>query len=181
MNSKPSAVPNRITIEPSVMAGKPVLKGTRIPVEKVLEQLAYKPDLGVVFAIWPELTMEDVQACLAFAARAVAGIRPSYLDSVEDKEAAKLALRRCMEQISEDYWCAGWMSSLEYELWGWVIAWRENPDPKSGDAMTLNFLATQAGGWWKWNNDFPDGLELVPLDEWERQYEAWRMDTKRRR
>jgi uncharacterized protein (DUF433 family) len=44
------------------MVGKPVIAGTRIPVEKVLAQLAYKPDLDELFEIYPELTIEDVQA-----------------------------------------------------------------------------------------------------------------------
>lgn len=57
------------------MVGKPVVKGTRIPVEKVLDQLAYKPDLDELFAIYPELTVEDVKACLAYAQAAVAGKR----------------------------------------------------------------------------------------------------------
>ncbi len=53
------------------MTGKPVVKGTRIPVEKVLEQLAYKPDLGELFAAFPELTVEDVKACLDYARASV--------------------------------------------------------------------------------------------------------------
>jgi uncharacterized protein (DUF433 family) len=54
------------------MVGKPVIRGTRIPVEKVLDQLAYKPDLDELFAIYPELTVDDVRASLAFAQAAVA-------------------------------------------------------------------------------------------------------------
>src|SRR5437660_4401690 len=65
----------RIVQDPRIMVGKPVVRGTRIPVEKVLDQLAYKPDFAEVFAIWPELTVEDVRACLAYAGRAVAGKR----------------------------------------------------------------------------------------------------------
>jgi uncharacterized protein (DUF433 family) len=61
----------RIAQDPQVLVGKPVVKGTRIPVEKVLDQLAYKPDLAELFAIYPELTLEDVRACLAFAREAV--------------------------------------------------------------------------------------------------------------
>jgi uncharacterized protein (DUF433 family) len=65
----------RITQDPAVMVGKPVVKGTRIPVEKVLDQLAYNPDLDELFAIYPELTREDVQACLAYAQAAVTAKR----------------------------------------------------------------------------------------------------------
>ncbi len=55
------------------MAGKPVVKGTRIPVEVVLEQLAFKPDLEELFAVYPELTLDDVRACLAYARERVVG------------------------------------------------------------------------------------------------------------
>lgn len=58
------------------MVGKPVVAGTRIPVEKVLAQLAYKPDLQELFEIYPELTLEDVRAVLAYARAAVVAKRP---------------------------------------------------------------------------------------------------------
>ncbi len=61
----------RIASDPEVMLGKPVVRGTRIPVERILDQLSFKPDLGELFAISPELTVEDVRACLAFASPAV--------------------------------------------------------------------------------------------------------------
>jgi uncharacterized protein (DUF433 family) len=62
---------DRITINPHVMVGKPVVKGTRIPVELVVAHLANNPDLNDLFAAYPELTLEDVKACLAFAFHAV--------------------------------------------------------------------------------------------------------------
>ncbi|HEY3116338.1 MAG TPA: DUF433 domain-containing protein [Chloroflexota bacterium] len=73
----------RILRDPKIMTGKPVVKGTRIPVERVLDQLAYKPDLGELFAMFPELTVEDVRACLAYARAMVADRRrrsPRELD-----------------------------------------------------------------------------------------------------
>ena len=65
----------RIVRDPEIMVGKPVIKGTRIPVERVLDQLAYKPDLGELFAMFPELTVEDVRACLGYARAVVADKR----------------------------------------------------------------------------------------------------------
>ena len=62
---------DRITTNPQVMVGKPVVKGTRIPVERVVAHLAHNPDLDDLFAAYPELTVEDVKACLAFASHAV--------------------------------------------------------------------------------------------------------------
>jgi uncharacterized protein (DUF433 family) len=58
---------HRIISDPRIMAGKPVVKGTRIPVEAVLAHLAEMPDLDDLFAAYPRLTREDVQACFAYA------------------------------------------------------------------------------------------------------------------
>ena len=44
---------DRITEDPRIMVGKPVVKGTRIPVELVLEELAPNPDLNELFAAHP--------------------------------------------------------------------------------------------------------------------------------
>jgi uncharacterized protein (DUF433 family) len=49
------------------MVGKPVVKGTRIPVERVIQHLADNPDLNDLFLAFPHLTREDVPACLAYA------------------------------------------------------------------------------------------------------------------
>ena len=61
----------RIVRDPRVMVGKPVVRGTRIPVELVLEQFAFNLDLDDLFGAYPELTRDDVSACLRYAQRAV--------------------------------------------------------------------------------------------------------------
>jgi uncharacterized protein (DUF433 family) len=71
----PTEIADRITVDPDVMVGKPVVKGTRIPVELVLAQLAYNPDLDELFAAYPHLSVEDVKACLAYAGALVAAKR----------------------------------------------------------------------------------------------------------
>lgn len=63
----------RIVIDPAVMAGKPVVRGTRIPVDLVLRRLAQDLDLAALFASYPRLTVQDVQACLAYAEALVEG------------------------------------------------------------------------------------------------------------
>ena len=63
---------DRITTNPAVMVGKPVVKGTRIPVERVVAHLANNPDMDDLFAAYPDLTIDDVKACLAYAYHAVA-------------------------------------------------------------------------------------------------------------
>ena len=63
----------RIIVDPSVLAGKPVVKGTRIPVELVLKRLAQDLDVHTLLEAYPRLTVADVQACLAYAQTLVAG------------------------------------------------------------------------------------------------------------
>ena len=57
----------RIVQDPEIMVGKPVVRGTRIPVELVLGKFAYDLDLDELFAAYPELEIDDVKAVLAFA------------------------------------------------------------------------------------------------------------------
>ncbi len=62
---------DRIVVDPEIMVGKPVVKGTRIPVERVLGHLAGTLDLEDLFAAYPRLTVDDVKACLAYAQKLV--------------------------------------------------------------------------------------------------------------
>ena len=64
---------SRIVVDPEIMAGKPVIRGTRIPVELVLKRLAQDLDLPTLFASYPRLTEEDVKACLEYAGALVSG------------------------------------------------------------------------------------------------------------
>ena len=57
----------RIVTDPRILAGKPVVKGTRIAVDLVLEELSQNPDIHELLAAHPDLTRDDVQACLAYA------------------------------------------------------------------------------------------------------------------
>jgi uncharacterized protein (DUF433 family) len=63
----------RIVADPRILAGKPVVKGTRIAVDLVLEELSHNPDIGELLAAHPDLTRTDVQACLAYAKDMVTG------------------------------------------------------------------------------------------------------------
>ena len=58
---------NRIVRIPGVLGGKPVIKGTRIPVDLILERLTYDLDLKTLFEDYPDLTEEDIKACIAYA------------------------------------------------------------------------------------------------------------------
>ena len=63
---------NRIEINPNVMLGKPVVKGTRIPVEIVLRKLGEGATVDDLCDAYPKLEVEDIYACLAYAADTVA-------------------------------------------------------------------------------------------------------------
>jgi uncharacterized protein (DUF433 family) len=65
-------VGERIEIHPEVMLGKPVVRGTRIPVELVLRNLAEGASAADLLDAYPRLTVEDIQACLAYAADTIA-------------------------------------------------------------------------------------------------------------
>lgn len=59
---------DRITVDPEVRSGKPCIKGTRITVYDVLEYLAGGMSESDILTEFPDLSAEDVRACLAFAA-----------------------------------------------------------------------------------------------------------------
>jgi len=58
----------RITVEPGKRGGKPCIRGLRITVSDVLEYLASGITEAEILADFPELTSEDIRACLTFAA-----------------------------------------------------------------------------------------------------------------
>ncbi len=58
----------RITIEPGKRGGKPCVRGLRITVYDVLDYMASGMTNDEILSDFPELTKEDLQACLAFAA-----------------------------------------------------------------------------------------------------------------
>ena len=68
----------RIVTDPRVMLGKPVVRGTRITVEILLEKLAADLSVEQVLADYPRLTREDILAALEYASQAVGAeeIRP---------------------------------------------------------------------------------------------------------
>jgi uncharacterized protein (DUF433 family) len=63
----------RITVDPKVLVGKPVIKGTRLSVEFVLGLLAAGWDLAQIQANYPGVKPEDIRACLAYASEALEG------------------------------------------------------------------------------------------------------------
>lgn len=71
MPTKHEADLARITCNPGILSGTPIVRGTRLPVDRVLERL----EIGgqeEVFAAFPMLSEDDIRACIRFARLALA-------------------------------------------------------------------------------------------------------------
>lgn len=63
---------NRITTNPAVLSGKPVIRGMRISVEQVIKMLARGISHAAIFEEYPFLEEDDIRASLLFAAKIIA-------------------------------------------------------------------------------------------------------------
>ena len=59
----------RITLNPQVMVGKPVIRGTRLTVEYILNLLAHGASMDDVLDEYDDLSVEDIQACFIAAVK----------------------------------------------------------------------------------------------------------------
>jgi uncharacterized protein (DUF433 family) len=59
----------RISMNPNVMTGKPVIRGTRLTVEYILNLLAHGQDTQEIIKEYDGLTLDDVRACILFASK----------------------------------------------------------------------------------------------------------------
>ncbi len=73
-----------IVSDPKIMMGKPIIAGTRITVELLLEKLASNETIEQILEAHPRITKEAIQAALAFAAEA---LRADVIYPVEDAAA----------------------------------------------------------------------------------------------
>ena len=62
---------NRIETNPKIMFGKPVVKGTRLTVEIILEKLAYGETEDEILKEYPFLKKDDIKAALLYAAKTI--------------------------------------------------------------------------------------------------------------
>jgi uncharacterized protein (DUF433 family) len=65
---------DRITLNPSVMVGKPVIRGTRLTVEYILNLLAHGATVEEILQEYAGLVEEDIQACLLFASESLSSV-----------------------------------------------------------------------------------------------------------
>jgi uncharacterized protein (DUF433 family) len=66
---------NRIEINPDVMRGKPVIRGTRVTVELLLRKLSEGATEGSLLESYPHLTRDDIKAAIAYAADTIAKLK----------------------------------------------------------------------------------------------------------
>jgi hypothetical protein len=79
------------------------------------------------------------------------------------REIHKRILLRVMRDISEEYYCAGWIIGLEHYLW--TLALRQNTE----EGQILLYCAEVCGGWWAWDDDRGENV-FVPLPVWKTIY-----------
>jgi uncharacterized protein (DUF433 family) len=92
----------RIALNPQVMMGKPVIRGTRLTVEYILNLLAHGATIEEILEEYEGLAQEDVQACLLFAPRQQRGERVDSLApcAVESQERYLLLTVICFRPFS---------------------------------------------------------------------------------
>jgi len=93
------------------------------------------------------------------------------------RETVVASLIDLMSEISEDHYCAGWMSALEYDLFGIVVGDRLNHyglGPIDVEKIQrLRELADELDGWVHWTDD---GEKFIAKDEWLKLYAPYRAD-----
>jgi uncharacterized protein (DUF433 family) len=63
----------RIIVDPRIMVGKPVIRGTRIPVDAIIHRIAQGETIEEILENYPKITRQDVKAALEYAERLVRG------------------------------------------------------------------------------------------------------------
>ena len=82
-------VTNRIEMNPKVMMGKPVIRGTRIPIELILRKLGEGATENELLNAYPRLTKADIQAAIGYAADTVAHEETVLVGSPPKKRAKR--------------------------------------------------------------------------------------------
>lgn len=84
---------DRITIDPHILVGKPVIRGTRIAVEFVVDLLGRGWTTEQVLSEYNHLAPEDIQACLAYASEVLKSERVFLLPTCRKRPCASLPTR----------------------------------------------------------------------------------------
>jgi hypothetical protein len=81
-----------------------------------------------------------------------------------------------MGDLSQDYWCASWLTDLEFDLWSATQAAR-SPFTRS-DLAQVKYLSAKCGGWIAWHDAAP-WRRYVPLSVWEPMFAEFMKKRKR--
>lgn len=65
--ARPTDFRDRIVVDPKILVGKPVVKGTRIPVSLILNLVAHGASFAEIIEDYPILTVEDIRAAILYA------------------------------------------------------------------------------------------------------------------
>lgn len=74
MNGKDQALLERITMNPEVKVGKPVIRGTRLTVDFIIGLLGHGMTVEEILAEYSHISQEDIRACLVFAQKSLEDI-----------------------------------------------------------------------------------------------------------
>jgi uncharacterized protein (DUF433 family) len=66
---------DRIVLNPEILAGKPIIKGTRLSVELILDLLGNGVPMDEILENYPQIDIDDVLACVAYASEVLRDIR----------------------------------------------------------------------------------------------------------
>lgn len=121
-----------------------------------------------------EAEIEAAHAAYALKDAPKKALRDAALAQANDKDAAQM-LCDLMSDISERYWCAGWLNGLEYRLWE-ALKNQDMTDEcfslKGYEVVELRRLHEKCGGWWVYDNEI--GEKFVTTEEWLGMVEASR-------
>ncbi len=102
------AAAGRIEVNPKVMLGKPVIRGTRIPVELILRKLSEGATEAELVDAYPKLTPEDIRAALAYAAGTGSGRPFPHANPVTAEPLPPRAIRRSSRRPVRGYRAEDW-------------------------------------------------------------------------
>jgi hypothetical protein len=122
-------------------------------------------------AVWARINAE-APARRAEAERQAAIQAATYQQAMDPDIARALATR--MSEISEEQYCAGWMSGLEFALWSMVLGGSRSyglGEIETGDVEHLRRLSEKSGGWIRYEDGV--GEVFVATEDWQRLYRSW--------
>ncbi|WP_284179470.1 hypothetical protein [Rhabdaerophilum sp. SD176] len=94
------------------------------------------------------------------------------------KEASAAGLLALMQGISEEFYCAGWDASTEFELWNAQTGHRFGRGQLSErEALLLRELSLACDGWWMWDDE--ERFVFVKRAKFQKLYDAWKAGRTR--